>query len=361
MRRRDRGFTLVEVMVTLVVLMLAMAAVSTFFVGSRGRGGVVNLFKQQSRIAQTGMDTIVGLEILRKDIEHAGYGLPWNNIPAYSEADPGVAAAPAASLNDSPSAAPRGIVSANGGGAGVPDYLVVKASNVAMNAACRKWTTLQVGDDKRFWTTVPANAENLGGNDRVIVLSPGSAGSNWRSLVVTGGWSTTFNNTSAFAPGLVSDPRVIYGIDSQGGTPLRFPFNRADYLIDTASVPQHCAPNTGVLVKRVLRQDNGGLDAALPLLDCVATIQVQYMLDTDGDGVVNGPSPDVSALTAEEIRDQVRQVRVSLLAHEGQRDPGYTHSTANIPVGGTTFDIGANLNYRWKVYEIDVTPENLRN
>lgn len=358
MTGRDRGFTLVEVMIALFVMFLAMTAVSTFLVGVKGSGGLLNQYKQQSRIAQSGMDSIIGLEIFRKDLEHAGYGLPWNNIPAYNEATE----ANPSLLNDSPGAAPRGIVSIDSPAFTLnnADYLVIKASSVAMNDACRKWTTLQAGDVKRAWTTVPDNTANLNASDRVIVMAPGSTGTNWKSLVVAGGaFTTTYNNTAAFAPATASDARIIYGID--GATAPRMPFNRADYYLSNADVPQRCAPNTGVLVKAVVKQADGTLDVPLPLLDCVASMQVQYMLDTDGDGTADATSTDISALDAQQIRQQLRRVQVSILSHEGQRDPVYTHTSTNIPVGGTLVDISPHPNYRWKVYDVVITPENLRN
>jgi len=358
MSRREQGFTLIEVMIAMIVMFFVMNAVSTFLVGVRGRGGLLNQYKQQSRIAQSGLDAIIGLEILRKDLEHAGYGLPWNNIPAYteaSEANPGI-------LNDSPGSAPRGIVSVDSPVFTLnnADYLVIKASSVAMNDACRKWTTLQTGDVKRAWTTVPANAENLNAADRVIVMAPGSTGTNWRSLVIAGGaFSTTYNNTAAFAPATALDTRIIYGIDN--ATAPRMPFNRADYYLSGSNVPQRCAPNTGVLVKAIVNQADGTLDAPLPLLDCVASMQMQYMLDTDGDGTVDATSTDISALDAQQIRQQLRRVQVSILAHEGQVDQSYTHSPTNIPVGDNVVNISLHRNYRWKVYNVVVNPENLRN
>lgn len=354
MRRRQSGFTLIEVMISLVILALVMSAVSTFFLGS------IRQFKVQSRIAQTGMDSLIGVELLRKDIEHAGYGLPWNNLPAFNDAASGI-------LSDS-NVAPRGIVSVNGGGLNGSDYLAIKAANVGTSDACKKWTTLQVGDVKRSWTTVPANAENLNNTDRVIVLAPGSTGTNWRSLVVPAGWSTTFNNTGAFAPGIPSDTRVIYGIDGPSANPLRMPFNRGDYTVSTANVPQRCAPNTGVLVKSVVKHSDGTLDTALPLLDCVASIQVQFDLDTDGDGTVDSASAnDISALTAQQVREQVKQIRVSLLAHEGEYDKDYTHSVTSYTVGDAPAlnlatdpaFLGKGLNFRWKVYTLSVTPQDL--
>jgi len=350
MSRSERGFTLVEVMISLAILALVMSAVSTFFLGS------IRQFKVQSRIAQTGMDMLIGTELLRKDVEHAGYGIPWNNLPGYNDAASGI-------LDDS-GVAPRGIASVNNGGLNGSDYLVIKAVNVGTSDACRKWTTLQAGNVKRSWTTVPADAENLGSTDRVIVLSPGSTGTNWRSLVVPAGWSTTYSNTAAFAPGDTTDTRVIYGVDDGAG--LRMPFNRADYFVSTANVPQRCAPNTGVLVKAVVKHSDGALDNPLPLLDCVASMQVQYDLDTDADGTADDLSKNViSGFNAQQIRDQVKQVRISILAHEGVYDNTYLHPAASIAVGDVLVNLNdagflsKGLNYRWKVYTLSVTPQDL--
>ncbi len=82
MIRREAGFTLIELLITMVIFILVIAAGSQIFTG------LLTQFKQQSKIAETNIEGIVGLEILRQDIEHAGYGLPWV-IPTgvtYSEA-----------------------------------------------------------------------------------------------------------------------------------------------------------------------------------------------------------------------------------------------------------------------------------
>ena len=99
-----------------------------------------------------------------------------------------------------------------------------------------------------------------------------------------GTFYTPFNDTgTAFVPAEPYSANIIYGIDNV--QPVR-PFNRADYYIDNASVPQHCAPNTGVLVKAVVAHDAAGTTPTLlPLLDCVADMQVVYGLDNNADGV----------------------------------------------------------------------------
>jgi len=141
------------------------------------------------------------------------------------------------------------------------------------------------------------------------------------------------------------------------------PFNMAKYVISNTNVPLRCAPNSGVLMKYVVKQTDGTLDTAngLPLLDCVANMQVFFRLDANNDGIVDTTTNNIAAMTAQQIRDQVKEVRVYLLAHEGQKDSSYTHTPTSIKIGeGTNFAIGSYVNYRWKVYTLAVKPQNLR-
>jgi hypothetical protein len=140
-------------------------------------------------------------------------------------------------------------------------------------------------------------------------------------------------------------------------------------------MPERCAPNTGVLVKAMMNHDATGTYTYMPLLDCALDFQVVYGLDIDDDGDfevgVGGDtySDDISALTEEDIREQVKLVRVYVLAHEGQIDTTYTYPSTTVDVGG---DVGmgrtVNLstavgttwdNYRWKLYTIVLRPLNL--
>jgi prepilin-type N-terminal cleavage/methylation domain-containing protein len=388
MIRRETGFTLIELMITMVIFVLVMAAGSQIFTG------LLTQFKQQSKISETNIEGIVGLEILRQDIEHAGYGLPWNvvvpddsiidsdgdgnlweDLSTYSEGG-----ANPFNLNDAPSNAPKAIVSANNAAFASPndifdgsDYLVIKGVNNARNDVCQRWTTQNSSDTKRTWGSA---SEDLTGTDRVITIFPGSTDLNSRSLVVSGGnYVTTFSGTASFAPSNATDTHIIYGInDSSASFPIR-PFNRSDYYIQRpATIPQRCAPNTGVLYKASLNHDLAGTFNLLPLLDCVADMQVVYGLDNDNDGdfepgvSTDNYSDDITALTAPQVRNQVKQVRVYILAHEGQRDPNFTYSSATVALGGDV-GLGRNFdlttiqnyqNYRWKVYTLVVKPRNLR-
>ena len=364
--RRDTGFTLMELLLTMVILGFVLAGITQTFTG------ILTQFKQQSKIAETSIEGIVGLELLRQDLENAGFGLYWRSgAITYQEASAATA------YNDSPSDPPRAYGVGSGAGWNGSDELIIKATNAAMNGTAQKWSYIDSANTPKVWIppqSAAGSSEDLKSSDRVIVTLAGTSDSNRRTLVTastgTSVWRTTFGATADFVPS--SGYNFVYGVDHD--TDLRMPFNRADYYIvdpaNATSRPQRCAPNASVLQKTVISQADGVRRNPMPLLDCVAGMQIVFRLDRDGDGTIES-NTDVltdnvsgAALTAEQIRNQVKEVRVYILAHEGQKDTSYTHQ-ANILVGeagigGSTFNVGPNVNYRWKLYILVVKPKNLK-
>ena len=368
MRRREAAFTLVELMIAMAIVTVVLYAAMNFFIVS------VRQYKVQTKITETNVEGILGLELLRQDLESLGFGLPWNNLGSYPERTTGSAALLA--LNEASNAAPRAVLSVDAAAFthNNSDYLVIKSARVGMSDASGKWTTLTQTNSTRTWT--PA-AENLADTDYVIVLALGSTNANRRSLVTSGTFYTTFNSTGGFVPVEPYSANIVYGIDNATPGLLVRPFNRADYYIDTTAVPQRCAPNTGVLVKAVVAQEaTGSTPNLLPLMDCVADMQIVYGLDTDANPLtVLSWSDIISGLTADAIRTQLKEVHVHILAQEGQRDDSYAYPYDNVTVGSegagrsydfTSFGFTSTGNvannfkhYRWKVYNIVVTPKNL--
>lgn len=389
MIKRQAGFTMVELLITMAVFIFAITAITNVFVP------LVTQFKQQSRIAETQIEGIVGLDILRRDLEQAGFGLPWvlptavTYLEGSGNTSGGIPLPNTGTINDATADPPRAIASINDvTGLGGSDYLVIKATSVATNNASMKWTqvigTAIGGSSVKVWNS---SVEDLNTGDRVIVIIPSRGVSNQRVLVNNGGtFYTQFNAgafPTAFAPSTENDIFLIYGVDPTLN--LRMPFNRADYYIENVTgttIPPRCAPGTGILMKAVIDQTTGNRSAGIPLLDCVADIQVYYRLDRDGDGTVEDTTDvltDLSAnnLTAQQIRDQLKEVRVYILAHEGQRDPNYTYPNSTLTIPADTNDpvkatglektfsfvtsgITGWQNYRWKVYPIVVKPNNLK-
>jgi hypothetical protein len=346
----------VELMIAMAIVMVVLYAAINFFIVS------VRQYKVQTKITETNVEGVLGLELFRQDLESLGFGLPWNNLGNYTEKTGNGSA-----LNDGNGIAPRAVLSIDSGGGFTvnnSDYLVIKSARVGMTDAAGKWTTLTQPGDKRTWSSAE---DNLGPTDYVIVLAVGSSDANRRSLVTSGTFYTQFNNTMDFVPVEPYSANIVYGIDNV--IPAR-PFNRAEYYIDNTAVPQRCAPNTGVLVKAVVAHNaSGTAPTLLPLLDCVADMQVLYGLDTDlnpatlpvwSDSLATFPAGPTAAA---DIRAQLAEVRVHILAQEGQRDDSYRTPTDNIYVGsqsaGRDFDVSGYRNYRWRLYSIVVKPKNL--
>jgi prepilin-type N-terminal cleavage/methylation domain-containing protein len=409
MRKQD-GFTLVELIVSMAVFILVMAAATTIFIP------LVNQFKQQTKIAETNIEGIVGLAMLKADLEQAGVGLPWyfpNDTCGYNEAG----GAPANLYNELANNPPRAVVSGintSGGIVNNSDYLVIKSAGITGNDTAQSWSYIVTESEPtgpRTWASGNLVSGSLANGNRVIVIKPKVSDTRLRELVMDGAtFYTTYSSPfpANFSPTQPTEAYLIYGIDPN--TPLKMPFNRADYYVSTANVPARCAAGTGVLVKAVMSQQ-AGVDFPpqniTPLLDCVADMKVLFGLDMNNDGIIGTYSnadgsnaADAGGITGQSegmtgqvqsvlqsnsdlsaFRDSLMEVRIYILAHEGQRDPGFTFTDftpgASCPkcvtVGelnfpnypGRDFDLSAigdpnYENYRWKVYKIVVKLQNMR-
>jgi len=313
MINRQDGFTMTELLITMTIFVFAIVAISNIFVP------LLTQFKQQSRLAETQIEGAVGLDILRRDLEQAGFGLPWV-IPTavtYNEGSSttdGSIPAPN-TFNDSTANPPRAIMTANNiAGLSGSDYLVIKATSVATNSSAMKWThvtgTAMGGSTVKVWNS---SAEDLGANDRIIVLIPSRGVNNQRILVNDG--AAFYTQLSAlsfpkFTPSTPNDIFLVYGVDPS--IDPQMPFNRADYFIENVTgttIPSRCAAGTGILMKYLISQANGDRTEGMPLLDCVADIQIIFRLDRNGDGTLS--TTDVlntltgTPLTAQELREHL--------------------------------------------------------
>lgn len=390
MMKKDSGFTLIELLIAMVIFIILIAATARLFITTAGQ------FKQQSKITEAYIEGMIGFEQLRLDIKNAGYGLPWElNGASYDEAVNNLDTPHDDTLLNNTSgvvstisAVPKAFVSLNNAGLNGSDVLSIKAINVAINDASQKWTRVGFGDS----LTTDARLRGLSGddfddNDRVIIISPGSTELDSRLLI-----NTTYpafpptRYATATAPADLYTTYIVYGIAPQSATTIRMPFNRADYYVRTpGTMPTQCAGGTGILYKATVNQDGGGM-TEYPIIDCVADMQVIYRLDMDdnetagtssnADGTAittNEPvtTADVQATlnSASDLRNRLKEVRVYILAQDGQRDARYTFSDATVTVGdaafGQVFDFTARgivnwQNFRWRVYSLVVGPSNLK-
>jgi prepilin-type N-terminal cleavage/methylation domain-containing protein len=364
--RGHRGFSLVELLVAMAIIAIVIMLSSDLFTIVIAQSG------QQAKVAGSGMDSIIGLNVLRYDIEHAGYGLPdgFQGSINYSEA----ASAPASNYNDSAAGVPRAILTGTTGTLNNSDYLVIKSTMAGTSEAAQKWTYIVQGGTPKIWDN--AKLRLADGNKVIAIRVPPEPNApNQLVMDASNNFSTTYNSTTfptGFSPTQPGERFIIYGVD--GGISPRMPFNRVDYYISNqpaGNMPPSCAPNTGILYKATISHSDGQL-SAMPVLDCVADMQVVFRRDTNLDGTVDTISESLSGLTAQQIRETVNEVRVYILAQEGQRDRSYTHTPSSVLVGenlggnnyGSNFNLATTIgtgwqNYRWKLYTMVVRPKHM--
>lgn len=367
MLQSERGFSLIELIVVMGIFVGVIAIAGNAF------NVVLSNASIQSKTAESNIEGVLGLEMMRKDIASAGFGLPWSFQTAinYQEAT-GIAAV----YNDAPNE-PRGVWGADGVTDSTfiagSDYLVIRATSIGTARAAQRWSYMNYTgatkpDPMQPFTWAKENLENTNG---VIVVRVGLSGAFTKELVVTpgGAFHTQYNTLSAFTPNEPNVTHYIYGVDDNDD--LRMPFNRADYYVripaDAADLPQRCAPNTGILYKATVKQSDGSL-TELPLLDCVADMQVVYTLEPPGSSTTTETNNEIFTLSAEQIRERLKAVKVFILTHEGGRDRYYSYPNSTINVGppgiGRIFNLNTLIGpdytrYRWKVYFLTAKPENL--
>jgi prepilin-type N-terminal cleavage/methylation domain-containing protein len=364
MKKRQSGFTLIELLIAIAVLAIIMAMNSTIL-QEMMRGT-----RQQGAIAATQFETALGLEILRADLMNAGHGLidEVQASIAYAEA----VGAPAQLFNDGPSGIPRAIVHNNDVSAYATylansDYLAIKSPAVGINDSSGKWSYI-TGSSVHVWNDMSLDMAN-DGQQRMIVVVPSTKPDKTARLVVDGANNYAVIYTqgalnAAFQPP-VDERYIVYGVDNSN---IVRPFNRADYYVRrSASTGTGCASNTGTFIKSVTNQSALGGHTERPLIDCVAAMQVLFRVDTNGDGIADGaPVNSISSYTARQIKENVKEIRVYILAHEGNMDRGFRYAgsstiTLGDPALGAQIDlqalVGANWDrYRWKIYTVNVSP-----
>lgn len=413
-----KGFTLVELIVVMAVFTVVLMITADSFKTILFQMGKI------TKSEESNIEGVVGLEMLRHDLQTAGFGLPFSFQSAIKYPEAGFA--PANSYNDGTgdldSAVPRAIVSGNNiiaqtGSSGdetadilaSTDYLALKGTTLANSQTAQKWTYVQKNGAAITANIWAQNSQNLSTDPRdfVIVMRRTFNGSSYENQMVFDTtnpdiyWAGYYTNgfaDAAFNPQQEGETYFVYGIRDADG--LRMPFNRADYFVARPTAagrfPAFCAPNTGVLYKGTVNHANGRLNY-IPLLDCVADMQVVFGWDlTDGmgnegqDGLVDTFSTPMGSAglpttvsgaasqttvaaamnNAETLRKSLKFVKVYILAQVGRRDSNY-QSPATYVLGDVTTDLFTSKtydlastpemrNYRWKVYRITASPSNLQ-
>ncbi len=365
--KRENGVTLIELLVSLLILTIVIGLTLTFFTKQ------LTLTTSQSRISESSQEELSAMETMRRDIETAGYGLPWDMAGAqYS----GAISSSASLYNDAPANAPRAIIIDNAN-----SYLVLKGSTFSNNKASKHWGIYSRSGTfyNGFSGSATSDYTDLNrftkGNYAIIL----TAGTN--RLIRNGtNWSYEYDGTSFPNPPPESDSYLVYGISSDTSIP-KAPFNRIDYYIKTpGKLPTNCAAKSKILYRDIIKSSTGRL-TYYPILDCVAGFHIWLGVD-NGNGTITYSSLPNFAIApsgnnkAADERAKLKIVKVYLLVQNGEKDRNYnfqnspefsspsSYKFTDIDTSPPThyFDLSGITdwkNYRWKLIKISVIPKNL--
>ncbi len=365
--KNEKGFNLLEIMIAIGILAIIMAFNSQLL------QSMISGQKQQAGVVSTQFESALGLEMLRNDIANAGFGLPdeFSETISYTEKHPDV------SQFDNTSAVPKALEHADtisvSGYIQNSDYLVIRSPAVGTDSAAGKWTNI-VSTNVHVWSDTNIDMTT---SDYMIVLRPRSTAGGNAKLIISGGvYAILYPGTTAvptaYQPTSSAERYLAFGLDTPGSdtmpTTPSMPFNRADYYVKEETNAD-CATGTGTLYKAVIKHSTAGGKVEYPLIQCVANMQIVFRLDTDLDGVADSTTKDISGLDAYSIKQQVKEVHVYILAHEGPKDTGYRYTGTSSTVVGPSASLGTTVSlsslagsdwdrYRWKTFVLVVKPRS---
>ena len=447
---RQRGMTLVELLISVTIVMVIIAAATTAYLK------LLRTYRTQGRLAESYMANLTGLEMLRYDIEMAGFGLPEsqggsttlinsalgaiNYLEAAAVTPETTFTAPTnpnatppydpstSILNDAPTSVPRAFAhldnqSNAGMGVARSDVLSIKSTSANINITSKKWSMItNAGANpivKEWGVTAPDAVMDFTVGppaDNVIVLDY-----NGNPVVNGGQWCYAFNTNYFTNASPLGTPGsyvyYVYGLDNNPGPGAhRMPFNRVDYYLDRikSDFPTTCDKNTFTLYRSVVDQQTGKLLNQAPLVDCVADFQVAFGIFPNGvptqPQAIQWQSNLLQQswmtnyvagrqMSAWQIQQYLRDVRIFIIYQDGLGNTGNSSDTSSqfrfsgalnegdqdiangidptdystVPNGfnqwsstavtngalNTYTPAGSDLQYRWKMLEMDVKPMNL--
>jgi len=313
--RNKRSFTLIELLVSLFIAVLLISTIYLSYVV------MLRLSQRETVSSEAQIEKAIGLEIMRVDTEHAGYGIATNssNLP----------------------------VEWNG------TALTIRSVYNITRRKTYKWG-LVLRNGAGNCVQIAVKPENFTSSDYIVVLKPRG---DITQFVFNGTWEEfcSKNLTGAFL--LFSyDNSVANGCSSQF-------CNKFTYFLKESArkyVPEYC------LTKLSLKRKVG--KGTKPLIYCVGDFTARFDWDNNSDGAIEPEEENQnititsSSASAEEVRRKLKLIRIYILTQEGGYDPNYV-SPENFTVDGVTLSLPEpkdKLKHcRWKVVKLVVKPMNL--
>ncbi len=301
-----KALSLVELLVVLGMIVFVLSAVYVVYVK------LFTGFRRESAIVTSQIETITNLDILRMDLQEAGFGIGSNckcNCTDY------------VCNND---CLPIDFDKRK-------NALVVRSTYNLTNKKTRGWGIVDCTSNYTLLTG------NLPSGASLVFLA-------LETREIMG------NGTIGTCPS--SGIFLVFPYDSSVASGCINQFcNKIEYYLSTSSTaPARCATGTLTLMRKVGRR-------AVPVFYCIADFKVRFRWN----GALVDPST-LSNISYEQEKNNLQQVNVYLLVQEGKRDSNLVFIKNKISVDGVDLDLSDvpdYQHYRWKVIKISVKPMNL--
>ena len=302
---KNKGFSIIELLITIIIVALIMsAAYYTYTTIFRG-------MKEESESTELQMEKLIGLELIRLDIEHAGYGVG-NTTDKILEWDNG---------------------------------LIIRS-------------TLNNSNQDTFGWVI---CREISGNSNLIKDERKNSSAN---MVFINALTGNYISVSSSCPITGSDG-IYIGFPIQnsanscevGGVKT---CNTIKYKLSTTQPLSHCNPHT----RNLLRKVNAG--NGISVLSCISDFAVSFDIDDNDDGIpdrtVVCPGSSCNLPTDNNaIRNQIIRINFYAVMQEGGLNKDYYYRGNNpITIDGITLNLPSDYeHYRWKVIKITVKPRGM--
>ncbi len=323
-----KGFTITELLVTLFIVGVVLSAAYLTYIK------LLKGFKSESEKISTQIESLIGLDILRLDLEHVGYGIPEDETAQIIYWDSTNKELILRTTLNNTNSKTRGYILAkcNGGTLEITyDGREDKTNNpyvVVIDTENKKFF-----DKGEIESTAP---------DTITLISK------------------TCINKKIYIAFPVRD--VVYNGAANGCSDSYC--EQITYYLSNSNLIDRCNPNIYNLKRKV-----GTSSPGEPILNCVADWTVTFDIDLDGNGVIDSGEENQTTLPATngDIRSKLKAINVYILVQEGRYDLNYTFAQASdcgsnkcVIVNGELLKLPADyIHYRWKPLIIKVKPMDL--
>ncbi len=308
--KKQKGITLIELLVVLAIMALILSAIFQAYIPT------LKSYIRESQIAISNIEKLISFELIRKDIESAGFGVAQNYAPLAWDGN----------------------------------TLSIKSTLLFRNDATKCFGYID-SNTLKFFSIESAEISNSECNDEEFCYIALDLDYN---LV-----QDSCYDISIFPQNMY----LLFGLLDNTGH-FDVPYNEIQYFLSSNNLLSICSPNTFELERREIQAD--GDFSTQPIFDCVKDFKVAFGLDTNDDGIIDMWTTNLPS-GADNIRKQVKEIILFILYHEGTRDNSFTFSRGTIYLNatstlvlGTYTPTGDDLHYRWKVSKLVIKPMNLR-